>query len=80
MLIPTTRTEHNMNTIISTGKSILNALAFANVNRIDELHMGLNQMDTAASTAGETARRDRKLSASTHTAFSPSIGHIQGAL
>jgi hypothetical protein len=58
-----------MKAIITTGKSLLNALAFANVNRIDELHAQLDQMNATVD-----------LSASGHSAFAPSIGHIQGAL
>jgi hypothetical protein len=69
-----------MNTIISAGKSILNALAFANVNRIDELHMELNQIDATVSASGDPSQHRTNLSSSNHTGFTPSTGHIQGAL
>jgi hypothetical protein len=69
-----------MNTIISTGKSILTALAFANVNRIDELHAQLHQMDVTTGSSGNPAQRGLVLSVSSHSAFAPSMGPIQGAL
>jgi methyl-accepting chemotaxis protein len=69
-----------MKAIITTGKSLLNALAFANVNRIDELHAQLDQMNATVDSSANLAQHGMDLSASGHTAFAPSIGHIQGAL
>jgi hypothetical protein len=69
-----------MNAIINTGKSILNALTFSNVNRIDELQAQLDQMDVSAGSGGNLVQHGMDLSASSHSAFAQSIGHIQGAL
>ena len=67
-----------MKTIITTGKSILSALAFANVNRIDELQAQLDHMTADAS--GDLGQSDRDPPASTQSAFASSMGHVQGAL
>jgi hypothetical protein len=67
-----------MKAMINTGKSIMNALAFANVNRIDELQAQLDHMTADAS--GNLAQSDRDPPSTTQSAFAPSIGHVQGAL
>jgi hypothetical protein len=69
-----------MNAIITTGKSLLNAMAFANVNRIDELQAQLDQMNATADASADLAQQGMDLSASGHSAFAPSTGHVQGAL
>ena len=64
-----------MNAIISTGKSILNALAFANVNDIDALRAMLGRIEAPAATLGEVTQP-----ASGQSCYSPAIKHVQGAL
>jgi hypothetical protein len=69
-----------MNTLVTTGKSLLNALAFANVNNIDEFRSMLNQIDTLASSLAIPTQRRNVLEESSHSNFTPAIGHAQGAL
>ena len=64
-----------MNAIFSTGKTLLNALAFANVNGIDELRSKLERIDAPA-----TATADAAEHVAAQPSYSPSIKHVQGAL
>ncbi len=69
-----------MNTLISATQSILHALAFANVNRIDELHAQLDRMNVITDASNLSAQPDQGLTTSNHSVFTPSIGYVQGAL
>jgi hypothetical protein len=69
-----------MNALISATQSILNALAFANVNRIDELHAHLDQMNVITDASSPAAQPGQDQSATQSSAFAHSMGYIQGAL
>lgn len=69
-----------MNTLVTTGKSLLNALSFANVNNIDEFRSMLNQVEAPASSPAILTQRRDAFEESSHSAFTPAIGHAQGAL
>ncbi|MHB1084829.1 MAG: hypothetical protein ACYCZA_08310 [Thiobacillus sp.] len=69
-----------MNALITTGKSLINALAFANVSNIDEFRSMLNQVDAPARSSDDLAQRSVAPEAFNHSVFAPAIGHIQGAL
>lgn len=69
-----------MNTLLSATQSILNALAFANVNRIDELHAHLDQMNVITDALSPSAQAGQDQSAPQSSDFSHSMGYIQGAL
>jgi hypothetical protein len=64
-----------MNTITQTGKTLLDALAFANVNRLDEFHAQLHRVDRPA---------DPLFKQDSDDALPPSprvvLSNIQGAL
>ena len=69
-----------MSTSRKTGKTILNALAFANVNTLGEFRAVLRQIDEPAETAHPSASHDATPPASDSSAAAPALRHIHGAL
>ena len=59
---------------------ILNALAFANVNRVDELHAQLRQMDPASASRKDQTQNGSGSGMSDTPSTAPGIRHAQGAL
>lgn len=79
-LIPTTMIEQTMHAINKTAKTILNALAFANVSNLDEFRALLLKIDAPTSPDHESAQHGAISSSSGSYAGTPVIGRIQGAL
>ena len=69
-----------MNACIQTGKKILDALSFSNVNNLGEFRALLRQIDGPADETCEPDSRNVTPPASCNAAITPAIGHIQGAL
>ena len=69
-----------MSTLIKTGRMILDALAFANVNNLGELRAQLHQLDKPAGSQAESKQSRTAAAASNHYDGSPIIHHVQGAL
>lgn len=69
-----------MSTLIKTGKSIFNALAFANVNSLNELRTQLQQLDESAGATAETKQARTISAAARHFDAAPIVRHVQGAL
>jgi hypothetical protein len=68
-----------MNPLRKTGKTILNALAFANVSTLRELRTQLRQIDAPAEPTCTAAPREATPRTS-DTPGAPTLPHIQGAL
>jgi hypothetical protein len=69
-----------MNAFTQTGKKILDALSFSNVNNLGEFHALLRQIDGPAEKTCEPGSRDATPPASGNAPITPAIGHVQGAL
>lgn len=68
-----------MNAIIATGRKLVNALAFANVNSLNELRRTLNQIDVPADSPGVPSQHNVIFPESSRSTFMPAMGHIQEA-
>ncbi|HEX7971769.1 MAG TPA: hypothetical protein VF501_06070 [Thiobacillus sp.] len=69
-----------MNASSKTGKTILNALAFANVNTLGEFRALLRQIDEPTEPARQSASHDATPPAPDGSAAAPTLRHIHGAL
>jgi hypothetical protein len=69
-----------MNAITKTGKTLLNALAFANVDNLSEFRALLNQVGAPASLDHAPTQQGAMSSSSSHSPVAPVIQPIQGAL
>ena len=69
-----------MNTSSKTLKSLIDALAFANVNNLGEFRAMLQQIDGATQPEYRPTPHAIAPATSSSTSFAPAAGHIQGAL
>jgi hypothetical protein len=69
-----------MNTPSKTLKSLLDALAFANVNSLGEFRAMLHQIDDTAHPTHKPVANDMTPATCSNSSFAPAVGHIQGAL
>lgn len=69
-----------MHTMTQAFKKVLDALAFANVNNLTELHAQLQQVDEPAGSHVEPKRYGTISAASDPFSVAPDVRHIQGAL
>lgn len=68
--------EKTMNAVTK----LLNALAFANVNTLDELRTQLRQIDTTSASGSDRTQHAPASAVSDASAVAPGIRHAQGAL
>jgi hypothetical protein len=69
-----------MNAITKTGKTLLNALAFANVDNLSEFRTLLNQVDAPANPDHSPTQQGATSASSSRSTVAPVIQPIQGAL
>jgi len=68
-----------MDAVTHTARKILDALAFSNVNRLDEFSALLQKIDEPAGPAGQPASRDGT-PPSGNSPVTPALHRVQGAL
>jgi hypothetical protein len=69
-----------MNTPSKTLKTLIDALAFANVNSLGEFRTMLHQIDGAGQSAHQPNPQASTAATCSASHFAPAVGHIQGAL
>lgn len=69
-----------MNSLNPTLKSLLDALAFANVDNLGEFRAMLERSQRPAHAPADTAATDATPATRGNPALAPALGHIQGAL
>jgi hypothetical protein len=69
-----------MNTASKTLKTLIDALAFANVNSLGEFRAMLHQIDGAEQSSHQPTPHASAPATSSASHFAPAVGHIQGAL
>jgi hypothetical protein len=69
-----------MNTSSKTLRSLIDALAFANVNSLGEFRTMLHQIDRPAQPAPQATPHAPAAATCSAASFVPAVGHVQGAL